>query len=194
VGSAFGNYDTTSADRLLQQREEERRLRAAEQDVQVLDISTERFTICEALCNPSEVELPSEWANLPQAILQAIQEFPAIYQAGLYRSIQLTGGLSQLPNLKERLELELRSIVPCQYALDISVSDAPIDQAWLGAPKIARPQPREQWSIGREEWEWSSSKRGVWKHLLMSQGGRYGINISERLSLNIWRNIQLSGV
>jgi actin-related protein len=156
--------------RLLKQREEERRLRAAQQD-QVLDISTERFSICEALFHPSDVGLPSEWANLPQAILQAIQACPAVYHAGLYRSIQLTGGLSQLPNLKERLELELRSVAPYQYAVNISISDTPIDQAWTGAVEMARQQPMEQWSIRRDEWERSSSKRGAWKRLLMHHGG-----------------------
>jgi actin-related protein len=157
--------------RLLKEREEERRLREmeSEQD-QILKVSMERFAIPEALFRPSDVGLPTDWANLPQTIVQAIEACPWMYRAGLYGSIQLTGGLSQLPNLKQRLELELRALAPCQYPINITTTDTPIDQAWKGAVNIVRQEPIEKWSIGRDEWE-SSSKRGAWKRLLMSKGG-----------------------
>jgi actin-related protein len=156
---------------VLKQREEERRRRELEAEQhQVLNITVERFSIPEALFRPSDVGLPSEWASLPQAIVQAIEACPVVYRAGLYRSIQLTGGLSQLPNLKERLVQELRALAPSQYPLDIACSDSPVDQAWKGALKLATEEPYTKWSVSREEWE-SVSRRGAWKRLLMSKGG-----------------------
>lgn len=156
---------------LLQQREEERRRRELEAEQhQVLNITVERFAVAEALFRPSDVGLPSEWANLPQAIVQAIEACPTVYRAGLYRSIQLTGGLSYLPNLKERLEQELRALAPSQYPLSISCSESPVNQAFKGALKLASEEPYTKWSVSREEWD-NSSKRGAWKRLIMTKGG-----------------------
>ena len=157
--------------RLLKQRDDERRLREIEAEQhQILNVSTERFAIPEALFRPSDVGLPTDWANVPQAIVQSIEACPPIYRPGLYQSIQLTGGLSQLPNLKERLLVELRAIVPCQYPLNITIADSPVDCAWNGIANITRQEPYDIWSVNREEWE-ASSKRGAWKRLHMNKGG-----------------------
>jgi actin-related protein len=157
--------------RLLKQREEERRLREIEADQnQILNVSMERYAIPEALFRPSDVGLPSEWANVPQAIVQSIEACPILYRAGLYRSIQLTGGLSNLPNLKVRLLEELRKLVPYQYQLNVSISDSPINQAWMGIANLTQQQSHHAWGVDRDEWE-NLSKRGAWKRLQMCEGG-----------------------
>jgi len=157
--------------RILKEREEEeRRRREMEAEQQVLNVTVERFTIPETLFRPSDAGLPSDWANLPTAVVQAIEACPLIYRAGLYRSIQLTGGLSQLANLKDRLEQELRALAPSQYPLGLSVSGEPINQAWKGATKLSRDSPYSSWSVGRDDWH-ASSKRGAWKRLCFSEGG-----------------------
>jgi actin-related protein len=157
--------------RLLQQREDERRRREVEAEQhQILNVSTERFAIPEALFRPSDMGLPPHWANVPQAIVQSIEACPPIYRPGLYRSIQLTGGLSQLPNLKDRLLVELRAIVPCQYPLNITINDSPVDQAWNGIANITRQEPYKLWGVSRDEWE-AQSRRGAWKRLQMNKGG-----------------------
>lgn len=157
--------------RLMKQREDERRLREIEAEQhQVLNISTERFAIPESLFRPSDVGLPREWANVPQAITQAIEACPLIYRPALYRSIQLTGGLSRIPNLKDRLLVELRALVPCQYLLDVTIADAPTNHAWNGITNITRQQPHDEWSVSKEEWE-GLSKRGAWRRLQMKEGG-----------------------
>ena len=159
--------------RLLKQREDERRQREMEaEQQQILNVSTERFAIPEALFRPSDVGLPTNWANVPQAIVQSIEACPPIYRPGLYRSIQLTGGLSQLPNFKDRLLVELRALVPCQYTLNITIGESPIDQAWIGMASITRQEPYESWSVSREEWE-GLSRRGAWKRLQVSNGGYF---------------------
>lgn len=155
---------------MLKQREDDRRRRELEAEQhQILNITVERFAIPEALFRPSDVGLPSEWANLPQAIVQAIEACPLVFRAGLYRSIQLTGGLSQLPNLKERLEQELRALVPSQYPIAVTTSAIPLYQAWEGARKLAT-LPHIHWSVSRAEWE-LASRQGAWNRLRMSAGG-----------------------
>lgn len=108
--------ETTMRERVLaQRRAEEERRRADEAERQVLRLSLERFAIPELLFAPQDGNLPAEWANLPTAICQCIESCPPPYRAGLYRSIQLTGGLSMLPGLRSRLLREIRRLVHPDY-------------------------------------------------------------------------------
>ncbi len=156
---------------LVQRQEEERRRREAEAQQQILNLSVERFAIPETLFRPSDAGLPAEWANLPETIHQSIESCPVLYRAALYRSIRLVGGLSQLTNLKERLEQELRCLVGCQYEIQMEVSGTPTIDAWLGAKQFCGENSFEKWSFSRMEWE-KSSKKGAWTRLLNTSGGR----------------------
>jgi actin-related protein len=156
--------------RLLKQRQdEERRRLQEEQDQQVLSVSTERFAIPEVLFRPSDAGLPADWPGLASAIVEAIQACPEYYRAALYRSIHVVGGLSQLTNLQKRLQRELRTLVPCEYEISITMaSSSPTNQTWLGAVQKAQNEPYTSWSVSRDEWE---AKRGAWSRLLVGQGG-----------------------
>jgi actin-related protein 6 len=156
---------------LVQRQEEERRRREAEAQQQILNVSVECFAIPETLFRPSDAGLPAEWANLPETIHQSIEACPVLYRAALYRSIRLVGGLSQLPNLKERLEQELRCLVGCRYEIEIETSETATIDAWLGAKQLSIETPFENWSFSRMEWE-QSFKKGAWARLLSSSGGR----------------------
>jgi actin-related protein len=159
-------------ERLLKQRAvEERRRKEIEAQQQVLHVSVERFAIPETLFRPSDAGLPVDWASLPVAIVQAIQACPMIFRAGLYQSVQLTGGLSQMPGLKERLTQELRSLVPSKCSLRVSCSDTPVDQAWKGAQRLVNNSLYSKCSICRDAWA-IETKRGAWRSLLMAEGGQ----------------------
>jgi actin-related protein len=110
--------------------------------------------------------------GLAQAVVQSIQACPKAYHPALYQTVHVTGGLSQLPNLKPRLEQELRTLVPAEYELKIELAESPIDQAWLGAKKWIQQAPYTDWSVSREEWE-SAGKRRAYARLLMGNGGVY---------------------
>lgn len=153
--------------RLLKEREEAAKLRRVqEEEQQVLNVGVERFAIPESLFRPSDAGLPREWAGLAEAIVQSIQASPKEFQAALYLSIHLTGGLSKMSKIKERLERELRALTPCQYAVSVSKSESPIDQAWKGACKLSMEDPYTKWSVSKDEWE-DSSKRGAWKRFCL---------------------------
>jgi actin-related protein 6 len=157
---------------LRERQEEERRRREQEAEQQVLHVSVERFAIPEVLFRPSDAGLPREWANLPQAVVQSIEACPLIYRAALYQSIQLTGGLSQLNHIAERLEQEVRALAPTQYKVvkvtaPSKESGSPVEAAWRGANQLVMMQPCGEWSMGQEE------GRGAWKRLLWSEGGNF---------------------
>ena len=154
--------------RLLKQREEEeQRRRALEAERQSLRLSLERFAIPEVLFRPSDGGLPREWAGLAGTVAQAIGKSPEHFRAALYRSVHLVGGLSQLPHLKERLEQELRSLAPCDYEINVTISQTPKEAAWQGAKTIATSSPLTEWSISKEEW----TPRGSWRRLTQAEGG-----------------------
>ena len=160
--------------RILKQRaEEERRRREQEEDEQILRVSVERFTVPEVLFRPKDVGLQQDLVGLAEAIVQAVGACPKAYHPALYRSLYITGGLSRLPNLKVRLEEELRTLVPSEYKLgEIQVAEAPLEEAWLGAKASFDKTKFQQWSIGREEWI-AAGKRKAYTKLLLSSGGSY---------------------
>jgi len=157
--------------RLLREREaEERRRREMEEQQQVLQLSVERFTVPETLFRPTDAGLPSEWPGLPRAIVQSIEAAPKDFQAALYRSIYLVGGLSVLPGLEERLYRELRIIAPCEFDVDITMSKNPVDQAWLGALRVSQTESLHVWSVSRDVW--ASAARGeLWANMELTKGG-----------------------
>ena len=159
--------------RLLQQRsEEQRRKREQQEEEQVLRLSVERFVIPEVLFRPIDAGLQSDLMGLSHAIVQSIESCPEPYRPALYRSVYLVGGVTLLPNLMERLQRELRSLVPTEYDLKIFIADSPIDRAWLGAKAFFDQVPYTKWSVSRQEWE-NVSKRKAYNKLLIENGGWY---------------------
>ena len=161
--------------RIIRQRaEEERMKRESDEGEQLLEISVERFAIPEALFRPSDAGFPPDMAGLPHAIAQAILACPRHYQAALFASIHLVGGTSKLRNIRKRLEIELRSLAPTQYDVNISVDDSPIEQAWMRASKWAQETPFHSWSVSKEEYEISKkAPTGTkpWLKLYHNNGG-----------------------
>jgi actin-related protein 6 len=157
---------------MKQRAEQERQKREHVEEEQMLRVSVERFTIPEVIFRPFDAGLTPDLIGLSQSIIQSIQACPKPYHAPLYQSIFVTGGLSQLPNLQKRLEQELRTLTPTEYKLQITMSESPTNQAWLGARDWVRDIPYAQWSVNREEWE-AASKRKAYTRLLVSNGGVY---------------------
>mmetsp|Transcript_2347 Transcript_2347/g.4908 ORF Transcript_2347/g.4908 Transcript_2347/m.4908 type:complete len:273 (+) Transcript_2347:103-921(+) len=159
--------------RLLRERaEEERRKRAQQEEEQVLRVSVERFVVPEVLFRPKDAGLQSDLVGLSQAIIQSVESCPEPYRPALYRSVYLVGGLALLPNLLERLKRELRSLVPSEYDLDISIASSPIDRAWVGAKSYFEKQNYTKMTVSRQEWE-EASKRKAYRKLLIENGGCY---------------------
>ena len=160
--------DDQKRTRLLRQKaEEDRRRRELEAERQVLTVSVERFTIPEVLFSPSDAQLGG-FAGLPQVICSAINATPRIYQSALYGKIRLVGGLSKMPNLRTRLERELRSLVPTHYALSIEVAEDPIQDAWMNANAWLQKTCYTEWSVSRGEFD----TKGLWHRLLDNKLGK----------------------
>lgn len=141
--------------RIIKQREEEQRRRDMEEEErQALLLSVERFTIPEILFRPSDIEMKQ--LGLAEAIVQSIEACDKIYHAAMYHNIVLTGGNMNIPDLKERLEIELRSIAPIQYKIRIHLPKDPTTFAFEGAQDIIQ---NEGFVCGMDRAEWEVNKQ-----------------------------------
>ncbi|KAL3943590.1 MAG: hypothetical protein SGBAC_002334 [Bacillariaceae sp.] len=161
--------------RLLREREErERSKKAQEEEEQVLLVSVERFTVPEVLFRPQDAGMQSQLVGLAVAVMQAVEACPEPYHPALYRSIFITGGVANIPNLKERLETELRTLVSPDYQVCVGLSEAPIAQGWIGGQAWIKDKSVMQWSIGADALVATPGKqRGLCSSLFVQNGGWY---------------------
>ncbi|KAF2733084.1 Actin/actin-like protein [Polyplosphaeria fusca] len=101
----------------------------------LLPVGNERFAVPELLFNPSDIGIQE--AGLPEAIVQALGTLPEALKLAFLSNIVVVGGNSLIPGFMERLESELRMLVPDNYLLGIARADDPIKHTWLGAARFA---------------------------------------------------------
>lgn len=90
-----------------------------DKDEQALELGVELITVPEVLFNPSDIGLGQ--AGVAEAIHQAVMACPEELHGALYANILLVGGNTKFVNFQERLEIELRPLVPMEYELGIHV-------------------------------------------------------------------------
>jgi len=98
-------------------------------------LSNERICVPEILFNPSDIGI--EQAGVPEVIVQAVEACIPDVREALYGNIMITGGCSLFPNFKERLERELRQIVPTEFDIGVTAAAAPTLSAWRGGSIFA---------------------------------------------------------
>jgi actin-related protein len=81
----------------------------------------------------------------------------------MYGCIRLVGGVALTPNMKERMQREIRTLVPTQYEVDVQVADDPVHDAWVQAKAWIQGQgsissSHSQWSVSRDEYEMKPNK------------------------------------
>lgn len=86
-------------------------------DEQALELGVELISVPEVLFNPSDIGLGQ--AGVAEAIQQAVAMCPEELHSALYANILLVGGNTKFAHFRERLERELRPLVPMEYALEI---------------------------------------------------------------------------
>jgi actin-related protein len=133
---------------------------------QALLLSVEQFTVPEILFRPSDVEMKQ--IGLAEAIVQSIEACDPIYRPAMYHNIVLTGGNVKMPNFKERLETELRSIAPINYKIRIHLPRDPVAFAFEGAQDVVKADgfvgglDRAEWEVlkqsGKVSDRWCSKK------------------------------------
>jgi actin-related protein 6 len=118
----------------------------------ILVINNERFMVPEALFNPADIGMEQE--GLAEVIFDAISSCHPHIQGLLYSNVVLTGGMAKCPGIKERLETELRPLVPDDYILNVTVLEEPEKAAWKGGALLAgSPAEFRARAVSRAEWQ-----------------------------------------
>lgn len=116
--------------RLKSMRDEERKRREQEsQDRQALALSVERFAIPEVLFRPTDIGM--DCGGIAETIVESITACDPFLRAAMYHNVLLVGGNAKIPDLKERLEMELRKLAPANYKVRVYLPDNdPASYVW----------------------------------------------------------------
>ncbi|XP_009787478.1 actin-related protein 6 [Nicotiana tabacum] len=120
-------------------------------------LTNERFLVPEMMFRPADLGLNQ--AGLAECIVRAISSCHSHLQPLLYESIILTGGTTLFPHFAQRLEMDLRPLVPDKYRLKITTQEDPILGVWRGGSLLASSPDFDAMCITKAEYEELGSAR-----------------------------------
>ncbi|CAM6110684.1 unnamed protein product [Calypogeia fissa] len=129
----------------------------APQDQQVLNLTNERFLVPEMLFYPADLGMNE--AGLAELIVRAVNSCHPNLHPLLYSNVLLTGGSTLFPGFRERLEMELRPLVPDEYNVSISAVGNPLTAAWKGGCLLAEGPDFHAAAITKKEYEEHGTSR-----------------------------------
>jgi actin-related protein 5 len=98
-------------------------------------VGVERIRTAEVLFQPSLVGC--QQAGLSDTIDYVLKSYEPEIASALASDIFLTGGVSRIPGLKERLIKDVTSFRPFQSVIKVRISNSPSLNAWFGARDLA---------------------------------------------------------
>ncbi|KAL7137738.1 hypothetical protein ABFS83_10G112800 [Erythranthe nasuta] len=120
-------------------------------------LSNERFLVPEMIFRPADLGMNQ--AGLAECIVRAVNSCNPLLHPVLYESITLTGGNTLFPGFAQRLEKELRPLVPDEYKLKITTLEDPILGVWRGGSLLASSPDFETMCVTKAEYEELGSAR-----------------------------------
>ncbi|KAI0858481.1 actin family [Xylaria cubensis] len=142
------DYDPAQASRA-------KRLAVGEASEDVLTLRNERFTIPELLFNPSDIGMRQP--GLPELIMQSLQCLPHGLWPGLLANILVVGGNSLFDGFIQRLEEEVRKLVPDDCTVRVTQPSDPIINTWLGGANLAKDARLQSLAVTKLEYEENGS-------------------------------------
>ncbi|CAG4942502.1 unnamed protein product [Parnassius apollo] len=115
-----------------------------------LHLAIEPFRAPELMFQPSM--MGNLEAGLAETMEYVFKHFSPEDQLLLANNVFLTGGCSQFPGLKGRLERELLEMRPFQSTHKVIIAKNPSLDAWYGARDFAGSNEFENWCITKEEY------------------------------------------
>nr|AAC47513.1 actin-related protein-like [Caenorhabditis elegans] len=115
-----------------------------------IHLGVERFAIPEILFNPSDIDI--DQCGVAEAVIESICQCPEALRPALAENIIVIGGSSCFPGFRERLEREVRSMLPAEYGLNVS-NDVinPQTHSWHCGQELLTAS-KVPW-INRKDWD-----------------------------------------
>lgn len=122
-------------------------------DGQVVELVDERFRAPEIMYKPMMIGEESD--PLSRVVYEAIMECDVDVRPQLYRTIALSGGNTLIKNFPERLEEEVKKLVPDRAKDMIKVEAMPDRQyaVWIGGAILASLPAFQDMMITKKQWE-----------------------------------------
>ncbi|KMT02815.1 hypothetical protein BVRB_8g193970 [Beta vulgaris subsp. vulgaris] len=121
------------------------------------NLTNERFLVPEMIFRPADLGMNQ--AGLAECIVRSVNSCHPLLHPVLYESIILTGGSTLFPHFAERLEMELRPLVPDDYQVKITTQEDPILGVWRGGSLLASSPDFETMCATKAEYEEQGSAR-----------------------------------
>jgi actin-related protein 6 len=120
-------------------------------------LTNERFLVPEMIFRPADLGMNQ--AGLAECIVRSVNTCHPYLHPVLYESIILTGGSTMFPRFAERLERELRPLVPDDYQVKITAQEDPILGVWRGGSILGSSPDFEEICVTKAEYEELGSAR-----------------------------------
>ncbi|GAB4832840.1 Actin- protein 6 [Ancistrocladus abbreviatus] len=147
------NEGTEQAD-LTEKYEDRRRIDLTKNE---FNLTNERFLVPEMIFRPADLGMNE--AGLAECIVRSVNSCHPLLHPVLYESIILTGGSTLFPRFAERLEKELRPLVPDDYQVKITTQEDPILGVWRGGSLLASSPDFEAMCVTKADFEELGSAR-----------------------------------
>ncbi|RZC54148.1 hypothetical protein C5167_013013 [Papaver somniferum] len=121
------------------------------------DLTNERFLVPEMIFQPADLGMNQ--AGLAECIVRAVNSCHPHLHPVLYESIILTGGSTLFPRFAQRLERDLRPLIPDDYQVKITTQEDPILGVWRGGSLLASSPDFESTCVTKSEYEEYGSAR-----------------------------------
>ncbi|RLN51800.1 hypothetical protein BBJ29_002452 [Phytophthora kernoviae] len=86
-------------------------------NTQALEMGVEMITVPEVLFHPSDIDIHQ--AGIAETIVQAVEACPVELSCAFYANILLVGGNTKFKNFRQRLERDLRPLVPDEFEIGL---------------------------------------------------------------------------
>jgi len=116
-----------------------------------LALSTELIQVPEILFQPSIIGL--EHCGMAELINNVLNRYNMDQRMRMAENVYICGGGSLFPGFKERIEYEIRCLLPAGANLNVVVAHDPILETWRGASKFAAHEKFESVCLTKQEWE-----------------------------------------
>ncbi|KAG3010290.1 hypothetical protein PC128_g17001 [Phytophthora cactorum] len=122
-----------------------------EEEEQALEMGVEMVTVPEVLFHPSDIGINQ--AGIAETIVQAVEACPEELSDAFYANILLVGGNTKFKNFRQRLERDLRSLVPDDFDIGLHEPSDPILAAWRGCCSLAESDALSERVVSKQEYE-----------------------------------------
>mmetsp|Transcript_883 Transcript_883/g.1908 ORF Transcript_883/g.1908 Transcript_883/m.1908 type:complete len:424 (-) Transcript_883:1853-3124(-) len=134
-----------------------------ESSEQLLPLCNERLLVPELLFEPGDIGIMQ--CGVAELLVQAVSAAPKQFHSRLWANVIVVGGSTLFPRFIERLNRELRPLVPAEYDVNIYQSTNPIEAAARGGYNLALSDNFREMVVTKREYDEHGTCIGVRKFL-----------------------------